>query len=166
MNLIECIMIGLASLRRHPLRSGLTILGIAIGVGAVVSMVSVGDGSRALVLGEIERTGGLHMIEIYRDEWDRQSGTFSKRAGRTLRRWRRNRAEHLETKDIHEIMEKARGVVHVIAEDDSPGWNVYHQGASRMSRVIAGTAGYDRSHNWYPVMGRFSLKKRLKERAQ
>ena len=96
MNLIECIMIGLASLRRHPLRSGLTILGIAIGVGAVVSMVSVGDGSRALVLGEIERTGGLTMIEITRDDWDRQSGTFSRRAGRTLRRWRRNRAEHLE----------------------------------------------------------------------
>ena len=54
MNLIECIMVGLAGLRRNPLRSGLTILGIAIGVGAVVSMVSVGDGSRALVLGEIE----------------------------------------------------------------------------------------------------------------
>ena len=86
MNLIECIMIGLASLRRHPLRSGLTILGIAIGVGAVVSMVSVGDGSRALVLGEIERTGGLNMIEVYKDEWDRQSGTLSRRAGRTLRR--------------------------------------------------------------------------------
>ena len=89
MNIIECIMVGLASLRRNPLRSGLTILGIAIGVGAVVSMVSVGDGSRALVLGEIERTGGLTMIEITRNDWDRQSGTFSRRAGRTLRRWRR-----------------------------------------------------------------------------
>ena len=146
MNIIECIMVGLASLRRNPLRSGLTILGIAIGVGAVVSMVSVGDGSRALVLGEIERTGGLTMIEITRNDWDRQSGTFSRRAGRTLRRWRRNRAEHLETQDIYEIMEKGRGVVHVVGEDDMPGWNVYHDGASRNSRVIAGTGGYDRSH--------------------
>ena len=155
MNIIECIMVGLASLRRNPLRSGLTILGIAIGVGAVVSMVSVGDGSRALVLGEIERTGGLTMIEITRNDWDRQSGTFSRRAGRTLRRWRRNRAEHLETQDVYEIMEKGRGVVHVVGEDDMPGWNVYHDGASRNSRVIAGTGGYDRSHNWHPVMGRF-----------
>ncbi len=164
MNPIECIMIGLASLRRHPLRSGLTILGIAIGVGAVVSMVSVGDGSRALVLGEIERTGGLNMIEVYKDEWDRQSGTLSRRAGRTLRRWRKNRAENLETQDIYEIMEKARGVVHVVGEDDSPGWNVYHEGISRNSRVIAGTAGYDRSHNWYPIMGRFFTEEEV-ERA-
>ena len=164
MNLIECIMVGLASLRRNPLRSGLTILGIAIGVGAVVSMVSVGDGSRALVLGEIERTGGVTMIEITRDDWDRQSGTFSRRAGRTLRRWRRNRAEHLETQDVHEIMEKGRGVVHAVGEDDMPGWNVYHEGASRNSRVVAGTAGYDRSHNWYPVMGRFFTEEEV-ERA-
>ncbi len=155
MNLIECLMLGLTSLRRNPLRSGLTILGIAIGVGAVVSMVSVGDGSRALVLGEIERTGGLTMIEVYKDDWDRQSGTLSRRAGRTLRRWRRNRAEHMETADIYEIIEKARGVVHAVGEDDSGGWNVYHEGISRNSRVIAGTAGYDRSHNWYPILGRF-----------
>ena len=165
MNLIECIMIGFASLRRNPLRSGLTILGIAIGVGAVVSMVSVGDGSRALVLGEIERTGGLTMIEITRDDWDRQSGTFSRRAGRTLRRWRKNRAEHLETEDIAEIMEKGRGVVHVVGEDDMPGWNVNYEGASRNSRVVAGTAGYDRSHNWYPVMGRFFTEEEVERAA-
>ncbi len=155
MNLIECLMLGLTSLRRNPLRSSLTILGIAIGVGAVVSMVSVGDGSRALVLGEIERTGGLNMIEVYKDDWDRQSGTLSRRAGRTLRRWRRNRAEHLETQDVYEIIAKARGVVHAVGEDDGRGWNVYHEGISRNSRVVAGTAGYDRSHNWYPIMGRF-----------
>ncbi len=165
MNLIECIMVGLASLRRNPLRSGLTILGIAIGVGAVVSMVSVGDGSRALVLGEIERTGGLTMIEITRDDWDRQSGTFSRRAGRTLRRWRRNRAEHLETEDIREIMEKGRGVAHVVGEDDMPGWNVNYEGASRNSRVVAGTVGYDRSHNWYPVMGRFFTEEEVERAA-
>ena len=156
MNIIECIVIGISSLRVHPLRSSLTILGIVIGVASVVSMVSVGDGSRALVLGEIERTGGLSVIEIYRDAWDRQSGTLSRRAGRTLRsRWRRNRAEHLETSDAFTILEQARGVVHVVAEDDQGGWSVNYQGISKESRIIASTAGYDRSHNWYAQMGRF-----------
>ncbi len=155
MNLLECIVLGLASLRRRPLRSGLTILGIVIGVGAVVSMVSVGDGSRALVLGEIERTGGLHIIEIYRDDWNRRSGTLSRRAGRTLRRSRRNRAEHLKTEDAYKILENARGVVDAIAEeDDRSGWNVYYRGVSKESKLIASTAGYGRSHNWYPIMGR------------
>ena len=30
-----------------------------------------------------------------------------------------------------------------------------YQGVSQDSRIIASTTGYDRSHNWYPVMGRF-----------
>ena len=81
MNIIECIIVGISSLRRHPLRTSLTILGIVVGVGAVVSMVSVGDGSRAMVLREIERTGGTNMIEIYRDDWDKQSGTLTRAAG-------------------------------------------------------------------------------------
>lgn len=157
MNIIECVAVGIASLRRHTLRTSLTILGIVVGVGAVVSMVSVGDGSRAMVLREIERTGGINMIEIYRDDWDKQSGTLTRAAGRTVRskRWKRNRAEHLETSDAYAILEKAKGVTHVIAEDDMGGWNVNYQGISKESRIVASTAGYDHSHNWYPQIGRF-----------
>ena len=77
--------------------------------------------------------------------------------GRTVRnrRWRRNRAEHLETSDAYAILEQAKGVTHVIAEDDMGGWNINYQGISKGSRIVASTAGYDRSHNWYPQMGRF-----------
>ena len=157
MNFVEYIVIGLASLRRHPLRSFLTVLGIVIGVGSVVCMVSIGDGSRALVLREIQRTGGVTMIEIYRDDWDKQSGTLTRAAGRTIRskRWKRNRAEHLETADAFAILEQAKGVAHVIAEDDMGGWSVNYEGRSKQSRIVASTAGYDRSHNWYPQVGRF-----------
>jgi putative ABC transport system permease protein len=167
MNLIECVVLGIASLRRHPLRSGLTILGIVIGVASVVSMVSVGDGSRALVLNEIERTGGLNVIEIYRDDWDRQSGTLSRRAGQTLRtgRWRRNRAEHLKLEDVYQITERGRGVVHAVGEDDGGGWSVNYQGISKESRIIASTAGYDRLHNWYPTMGRFFTEEEVEKAA-
>ncbi len=157
MNFIEYIVIGLASLRRHSLRSFLTVLGIVIGVGSVVCMVSIGDGSRALVLREIQRTGGVTIIEIYRDDWDKQSGTLTRAAGRTIRskRWKRNRAEHLETADAFAILEQAKGVAHVIAEDDMGGWSVNYEGRSKQSRIVASTAGYDRSHNWYPQIGRF-----------
>ena len=111
MNIIQCISVGISSLRRHAMRTSLTILGIVVGVGAVVSMVSVGDGSRAMVLREIERTGGINMIEIYRDDWDKQSGTLTRAAGRTVRskRWKRNRAERLETSDAYAILEQAKG---------------------------------------------------------
>ena len=157
MNIIECISVGISSLRRHTLRTSLTILGIVVGVGAVVSMVSVGDGSRAMVLREIERTGGLNMIEIYRDDWDRQSGTLTRAAGRTIRskRWKRNRAEHLETSDAFAILDSVPDVTHVVAEDDFGDWNINYQGITKESRIVASTAGYDYSHNWYPQIGRF-----------
>ena len=158
MNLIECIILGISSLRRNPLRSSLTILGIIVGVGSVVSMVSVGDGSSAMVLREIERTGGTKIIEIYKDDWDKQSGTLSRAAGEAVRgrgRWKRNRAEDLETEDAFEILKHARGVVDVVAEDDMGGWNVNYKGRSKESRIVASTAGYDRSHNWYTSSGRF-----------
>ena len=158
MNLMECVILGISNLRRNPLRSALTILGIIVGVGSVVSMVSVGDGSSAMVLREIERTGGTKMIEIYKDDWDKQSGTLSRAAGSAVRgkgRWRRNRAEDLETEDAFAILERARGIVNVVAEDDMPGWTVNYKGRTKESRIVASTAGYDRSHNWYPSSGRF-----------
>lgn len=158
MNLLECIILGITSLKRNPLRSALTILGIIVGVGSVVSMVSVGDGSSAMVLREIERTGGTKIIEVYKDDWDKQSGTLSRAAGDAVRgrgRWQRNRAEDLETEDAFEILKHARGVVDVVAEDDMPGWNVNYKGRSKSSRIVASTAGYDRSHNWYTSSGRF-----------
>ncbi|RKU08999.1 hypothetical protein C6501_15745 [Candidatus Poribacteria bacterium] len=158
MNLFECIILGITSLRRNPLRSSLTILGIIVGVGSVVSMVSVGDGSSAMVLREIERTGGTKIIEIYRDDWDKQSGTLSRAAGEAVRgrsRWRRNRAEHLETDDVYEIIKGARRIVDAVGEDDMPGWSVSYKGRKKESRIVASTAGYDRSHNWYTSSGRF-----------
>ncbi len=158
MNLIECIILGFASLRRNPLRSFLTVLGIVVGVGSVVSMVSVGDGSSKMVLREIERTGGINIIEIYRDDWDKQSGTLSRAAGSAVRgksRWKRNRAEHLETEDALALLQNVRGIVDVVAEDDMPRWSVSHAGRTKESRIVASTAGYDRSHNWYTQTGRF-----------
>ena len=158
MDIIECIILGISSLRRNPLRSALTILGIIVGVASVVSMVSVGDGSSAMVLREIERTGGTKMIEVYKDDWDKQSGTLSRAAGSAVRgrgRWQRNRAEDLETEDAFEILKNARGVVNVVAEDDMPGWTVNYNGRTKESRIVASTAGYDQSHNWYPSSGRF-----------
>ena len=158
MDIIECIILGISSLRRNPLRSALTILGIIVGVASVVSMVSVGDGSSAMVLREIERTGGTKMIEVYKDDWDKQSGTLSRAAGSAVRgkgRWQRNRAEDLETEDAFEILKHARGVINVVAEDDMPGWTVNYRGRTKESRIVASTAGYDQSHNWYPSNGRF-----------
>ena len=51
-------------LRRNPLRAGLTMLGIIIGIGAVVAMVSLGQGATASVQAEIASLGTNVLIVI------------------------------------------------------------------------------------------------------
>ena len=41
----------------HPLRSGLTMLGILIGVAAVVTITALGEGARASIAAKIEGMG-------------------------------------------------------------------------------------------------------------
>ncbi|TKS59525.1 MAG: multidrug ABC transporter substrate-binding protein [Nitrospira sp.] len=51
-------------LRRNPLRAGLTMLGIIIGIGAVVAMVSLGQGATASVQAEISSLGTNVLIIV------------------------------------------------------------------------------------------------------
>ena len=60
--LLETIRLGLNNLRLHKMRSILTALGIILGVAAVITMVSVGEGSKRAALLQIERLGALNII--------------------------------------------------------------------------------------------------------
>lgn len=51
------VLSALRILRRNPLRAGLTMLGIIIGIGAVVAMVGMGQGAVAAVQSEIASLG-------------------------------------------------------------------------------------------------------------
>jgi len=62
MKLLDAFLDALRSLRSNSLRSVLTTLGIIIGVGAVIVMVSVGNGARARVDRLIESLGANIMM--------------------------------------------------------------------------------------------------------
>lgn len=53
----EALRIGVAAMRSHKLRTFLTMLGIIIGIAAVVSVVALGEGSRQQVLENISALG-------------------------------------------------------------------------------------------------------------
>jgi putative ABC transport system permease protein len=57
MSIAEAILEALESLNSNKLRSGLTILGIVIGVGAVIAMMSVGRGAENTITGSISDIG-------------------------------------------------------------------------------------------------------------
>ena len=64
MNLLATFRIALNALRVNKLRSVLTMLGIIIGVGAVITMIAVGAGAQARVEEQIKSLGSNLMIII------------------------------------------------------------------------------------------------------
>jgi putative ABC transport system permease protein len=55
--LLEAMKLALKAIRRNALRSFLTVLGIVIGVAAVIAMVTIGNGTTAKVTADIARLG-------------------------------------------------------------------------------------------------------------
>ena len=64
MSYAEAVRSALAALRANKLRSALTMLGIFIGVAAVIAMVAVGAGARAQVLEQIRSLGSNLLIVL------------------------------------------------------------------------------------------------------
>ncbi len=62
MNFVATLRIALAALRINKLRSALTMLGIIIGVAAVITMVAVGAGAQARVEDQIKSLGSNLII--------------------------------------------------------------------------------------------------------
>ena len=58
------LLLALREIRRHLLRSFLTVLGIVIGVASVVTMVTVGNGVTASVRSQIESLGANELIAV------------------------------------------------------------------------------------------------------
>ena len=63
MNIINLIRIALRALYRNKLRALLTMLGIIIGVGAVIAMVAIGQGSKKSIQDQLS-TMGSNMVTI------------------------------------------------------------------------------------------------------
>jgi putative ABC transport system permease protein len=65
MNLLQSFFEALESLAANKMRSGLTILGIVIGVAAVIAMVSIGRGAEATITNSIEGIG-TNLLFVFR----------------------------------------------------------------------------------------------------
>lgn len=66
MNLLESLRVALEGIRANKLRSFLTTLGIIIGIAAVIAVVAIGQGGRAVLMAEMEKVG-TNIFAIYPD---------------------------------------------------------------------------------------------------
>ncbi len=60
--LLDYFVLALKNLRRRRLRSLLTVLGIVIGIAAIVSLISLGEGLREAIVGQFSELGNDKLI--------------------------------------------------------------------------------------------------------
>ncbi len=98
------LLLALREIRRHLLRSILTVLGIVIGVAAVITMVTVGNGVTASVRAQIASLGANTLI-VVPNAGPRQAGGGSPRP--------------FTEQDVAAIKEQVGGIVAVAGQANS-----------------------------------------------
>jgi putative ABC transport system permease protein len=78
MNLLDLMLISLRTLAKNKLRSGLTILGVVIGIAAVMTMVSIGQGASELVRVQFKSLGAnvILVLPASRDSGGVRQGLY------------------------------------------------------------------------------------------
>lgn len=66
---LEILRESIAGILSNKLRSALTMLGVIIGVGSVIVLVSIGEGARKQVVAEFESVG-TNILRLYTQRWD------------------------------------------------------------------------------------------------
>ena len=134
--------IALRALKRNKLRSFLTMLGIIIGVGAVIAMVAIGEGAKALVRSQIASLGTNVLVVI--------PGTLTQGGARTGFGGVRT----LMDSDARAIMEEVPSVT--LASPTMRQVNQVVAGNLNWSTVIQGVAPeFQQIRDWQVEDGRF-----------
>jgi putative ABC transport system permease protein len=136
----EIMRVALGSLRANPMRSMLTMLGVIIGVAAVITMVALGTGAQSAVESRISALG-TNVLTV------RQG--FGRGAGGA-----RGRSERLAIDDAREIQAKARTVTEVVPVSERET-QVEYGNVNLSARIIGTWANWAEVNNWEIGQGRF-----------
>lgn len=117
-------------LRQHKLRTALTLLGMVFGVGAVIAMLSIGEGAKQEALRLIESMG-LRNILVESRDFDED----------TLREIREH-SVGLSLGDVRAILQTLPSVEAVSAEKKVKTWNLFSRQASSDAQVLAVSPAY------------------------
>lgn len=146
MNVVESIHVALDGLMANKLRSSLTMLGIIIGVGAVIAMLAVGQGAGAAITSEIQSIGSNLVVII--------PGAIEEGGGRAAGAL--GTAPSLTLEDAGALADP-RNVPHAAAV--APVLNrraqVVYGGENVNTEVDGVTPSYQQVRDWEVVRGRF-----------
>ncbi len=142
MSIFEGIKIALQALPANKLRSGLTTLGIIIGVGAVIALVAAGAGAAAQVTDQFESLGSNLLVV--------SPGAFRFRGiGQGFAS-----AQSLSDADVEAISRLSKTVAAIAPEYSTQGQVVFGSNNTQTS-VVGVTPLYEAVRNWSVDQGRF-----------
>ena len=143
MNVIASVQVALRSLVANKLRSGLTMLGIIIGVAAVISLVAVGAGAQAQVAERFESLGA-NMLTISPGAMFFRGRSFGGAS-----------AQSLTNDDAEAIAHLASAISAIAPEYSVRGQQVAYSGENYQTTVLGVTPQYLTVANWQIDRGRF-----------
>jgi putative ABC transport system permease protein len=137
----ECVRSAISSIRSHPMRSFLTMLGVIIGVTSVICIVSLLQGMTRSVMNELQGFGG-DALSIHSE---------TSREDRMIGKWNR-----LTPADLELVKYRVAGISNV-----TPMMGVNLPGGLRngsntsAAQVMASTSWFQLANQSYPHLGRF-----------
>ncbi len=136
----EMVFLALREIRRNVLRSSLTMLGVVIGVAAVIVMVTLGSGATVQVSQEISKLG-TNLLDVRPGQGFRGGGGA------------RAQAKPFDLDDVAAIEKEISGLAAVAPVSSRQVQVVY--GSENWSTVVTGTDNdYFEARNWSLASGR------------
>ncbi|WP_296036831.1 ABC transporter permease [uncultured Agrobacterium sp.] len=135
----ETVRLAMRAISRNMLRSFLTVLGVVIGVAAVIAMVTIGNGTTAQVKSELSRLG-TNMLFL-------RPGQFG--PGRAS-----VDAKRFTDSDVQAIREQISGVRAVAPLNRSSAATVIYGGKNHQTSVVGTTNDYLIAQDWTIALGR------------
>ena len=137
------LRVSVQSLLAHKMRSFLTMLGVVIGVGAVIALVAVGQGTQAQVVSQFESLGSnLLTVSPFMNFGFSRGGL-------------QQNVRQLTDADVKAIQGLATAVARVAPEYSASNTTVSYAGQTASPSVTGVTADYAPVRNWTVARGRF-----------
>ncbi len=154
MKLYEGFSTGISVILQEKLRSALTMLGIIIGVAAVLAMLAIGDGAKIIVLKEFEKYGG--QFTVRRNPWIwRGDRVFPNRSG-----------EHLKYEDVLAIEAECPSVESVTASVSNEILAQAEDGATKWTEYDGVNSYFPTGMKWQIQQGRFFSEDEFNNRSK
>ncbi len=143
MNILESFLSAIESLRANKMRTLLTMLGVIIGVGAVIAMIGIAQGARAYTLEQVQKLGAN--VLTVRAGQARRGGAFLGFGS----------VQTMKPSDADAILKSCGGLVARVSPETSSSFQVKYFNRNTRTSVTGAWPEYAEIRNLVLAEGRY-----------